>query len=166
MRRVLTGVVLVAAMLLAVSGVTAGDKRASGQIGGCLTDATSGRPLSFAWVAVVENNNGVETDSSGCFTITGLAPGVYHLIVTHPDLGTVKGLPELTVSVKAGGTASISLSLHSMEKPTDREAGTLSGETRERPSASTVDLGVCLAPQVRREPSRDKSEADKGSYDN
>jgi len=166
MRKVLTVIVLGAAMLFAASGVSAGDKRESGQIGGCLTDARSGRPLSFAWIAVVENNDGVETDSSGCFTITGLAPGVYHLIVTHPDLGSVKGLPELTVSVKAGSTASISLSLRSMEKPPDRETGNLSGETRERPSAATVDLGVNLAPQVRREPSLDKSEANKGGYEN
>ena len=166
MRKVLTVIVLGAAMLLAVSGVTAGDKRESGQIGGCLTDARSGQPLAFAWVAVSENNQGVETDSSGCFTITGLAPGVYHLIVTHPDLGSVKGLPELTVSVKAGSTASISLSLHSMEKPPDRKTGELSNEIRERPNTSTVDLGVNLVPKVRQEPGLDKSEANKRGYEN
>ena len=165
MSRVLTVIVLGAVVLIAASGVTAGDKRESGQIGGCLTDALSGRPLSFVWVAVAENNLGSETDSLGCFTITGLAPGVYHLIVTHPDLGSVRGLPELTVSVKAGSAPSISLSLE-LKKATEREAGDTSGETRERPSASLGDLSVILAPQVSREPGRDKSEANKEGYGN
>jgi Ca-activated chloride channel family protein len=166
MKKVLAAVVLGAVVMIAASGVTAGDKRESGQIGGCLTDARSGLPLAFAWVAVTENNFGAETDSSGCFSITGLAPGVYHLIVTHPDLGSVQGLPELVVSVKKGGTANVTLALALMEQESSSKAGKLSGETRERPSASTSDLGVLLVPQVRREPNQDKSEASKGGFDN
>ena len=166
MRRVLVVIVLGVAVLFAASGVTAGDKRESGQISGCVTDARSGQPLAFAWVAVAENNHGAETDSSGCFTITGLALGVYHLIVTHPDLGSIQGLPELTVSLKAGSAASISLVLPSVEKASDRKDGEISSETRERSGASTSVLGICLAPQVSREPGRDKSEANKGGFDN
>jgi Ca-activated chloride channel family protein len=145
MKKVLITTVLGVALFMAATSALAGEKRDEGQIAGCLTEAQSGRPVAFAWVAVAENNLGTETDSTGCFTITGLKTGVYHLIINHPDLGSVEGLPELTVSVKAGHTSSVSLSLETRNDSQRKETGDRASETRERPSAAAGEMGKSIA---------------------
>jgi len=103
-------VVVFGLILSAVSGLEAGTGQ-TGQISGCLTDAETGAPVAGAWVAIAETNVGALTDSLGCFTIDNLAPGVYNLIVTHQQYGTIRGLAHMRVKVAEGSTSTADLHL-------------------------------------------------------
>mgnify|MGYP001120441362 CR=1 FL=1 len=86
-----------------------------GQITGQVTDAETGAAVAGAWVAVSETNVGAETDSLGFFTISDLAPGVYTLVVTHSEYGTIRGLAEMRVKVAESTTTTANLALSRTE---------------------------------------------------
>jgi len=104
--------VLIAGLaIMAIASLARSENRETGDISGCLTDSQSGLPIVGAWVAVLENNLGARTDSTGCFMIENLKPGEFNLIVTHRDYGTVQGLADLSVRVRAGIAAQVSVAL-------------------------------------------------------
>jgi len=102
-------------LLLVFSGLQAGTGL-SGEISGRVTDAVTGDPVAGAWVAVSETNVGAETDSLGYFTIDNLAPGIYTLIVTHPEYGTFRGMAPKRVKVADGTTAVADVQLTRVDK--------------------------------------------------
>ncbi|MCP4685503.1 MAG: DUF3520 domain-containing protein [bacterium] len=108
-------IALTVGLLLAVSSLLAGTGQ-SGTITGSVTDAVTGDPVAGAWVAVLETNDGAETDSLGFFTILVDEPGAYTLIVTHAEYGTVRGLAKMRVKVAKGATATADLRLQSADK--------------------------------------------------
>jgi hypothetical protein len=63
------------------------------------------RPMSRAWVVVLDQPYFAVTDSHGAFTIDGLPPGVHHVRAWHSMLGVTDG----TVTVAANGTATVDL---------------------------------------------------------
>ncbi len=104
---------LLALSLFIFSAVQAGEKSKTGSISGCITDPVTGLPVINAKVTIIETYQEATTDSSGCFDFVGVAPGQYHLSITHANFGTIKGLVELTVKVSAEKTSKLSLSLAS-----------------------------------------------------
>jgi hypothetical protein len=66
------------------------------------------RPMSRAWVVVLDQPYFATTDSKGNFTIEGVPPGLHHIRVWHPMLGTADG----TVTVTSNGTATVDLAFH------------------------------------------------------
>lgn len=63
------------------------------------------RPMSRAWVVVLDQPYFAITDGKGSFSMDGVPPGVHRIRVWHPTLGTTDG----TVTVTAGGTATVDL---------------------------------------------------------
>ena len=66
------------------------------------------RPMSRAWVVVLDQPYFAITDSKGSFSIDGVPAGVHHIRVWHPMLGSADG----TVTVTANGTATANLEFH------------------------------------------------------
>lgn len=66
------------------------------------------RPMSRAWVVVLDQPYFAMTDSKGNFSIDGVPPGLHHIRVWHPMLGTADG----TVTVTSNGTATANLEFH------------------------------------------------------
>ncbi|MEO7042134.1 MAG: carboxypeptidase-like regulatory domain-containing protein [Gemmatimonadaceae bacterium] len=66
------------------------------------------RPMSRAWVVVLDQPYFAMTDSKGSFTIDGVPPGLHHIRVWHPTLGTADG----TVTLSPNGTATVNLEFH------------------------------------------------------
>lgn len=66
------------------------------------------RPMSRAWVAVLDHPYFALTNADGAFSLDGIPPGTYHIRAWHPMLGTSDG----TVTVAANGTANLDLSFH------------------------------------------------------
>jgi len=66
------------------------------------------RPMSRAWVVVLDQPYFATTDVGGTFTIDSVPPGVHHIRAWHPMLGIADG----TVTVTAGGTATANLQFH------------------------------------------------------
>jgi len=101
---------------LAVVAAIAGPER--GSIEGRIIDGANGTGVAGAWVAIVENNIGTRTDSTGWFEILDLSSGTYNLIITHPDYGTVTGLSEFRAMVKAGVSVTLTITIsRTEEKP-------------------------------------------------
>lgn len=63
------------------------------------------RPMSRAWVVVLDQPYFAITDSHGAFSIDGVPAGVHHIRAWHPMLGVADG----TVTVTPGGTATVDL---------------------------------------------------------
>lgn len=63
------------------------------------------RPMSRAWVVVLDQPYFAVTDSHGTFSMDGVPPGVHHLRAWHPMLGVADG----TVTVAPNGTANVEL---------------------------------------------------------
>ncbi len=63
------------------------------------------RPMSRAWVVVLDQPYFAITDSRGAFSIEGVPPGLHHIRAWHPMLGITNG----TVTVAANGTATVEL---------------------------------------------------------
>jgi hypothetical protein len=66
------------------------------------------RPMSRAWVVVLDQPYFAITDAAGSFTMDSVPPGVHHIRAWHPMLGIVDG----TVTVSANGTATANLQFH------------------------------------------------------
>jgi len=157
---------LIAALMLGLvtAGTAAAQKQKLGTVSGCLTDSETGQPIVDAWVAILENNRGARTDSAGCFTISDLPAGVYNLVVTHERYGSVKGLVELTVSVKPGESAQVKVLLVAPGKVSDKAPEPtsdaldkvadylgLSGDKKQRQETATGELPAILAPGILRQ---------------
>lgn len=63
------------------------------------------RPMSRAWVVVLDQPYFAVTDARGSFSIDSVPPGVHHIRAWHPMLGVADG----TVTVAPNGTAAVSL---------------------------------------------------------
>ncbi|MFP5379403.1 MAG: carboxypeptidase regulatory-like domain-containing protein, partial [Vicinamibacteria bacterium] len=79
---------------------------AGGQITGCVV--ASGSPVPFAWVSAFSRTSGFgggePTQSNGCFTIRGVAPGTYEIEV-NPPFGSKYGRTRVeNIVVSAGET--------------------------------------------------------------
>lgn len=66
------------------------------------------RPMSRAWVVVLDHPYFAMTNAKGSFSIDGVPPGLHHIRAWHPVLGTVDG----TVTVAANGSATANLEFH------------------------------------------------------
>jgi len=66
------------------------------------------RPMSRAWVVVLDQPYFAVTDSHGTFTIDGVPPGTHRIRAWHPMLGVADG----TVTVAPNGTADVALRFH------------------------------------------------------
>lgn len=66
------------------------------------------RPMSRAWVVVLDQPYFAITDSKGSFGIDGVPAGVHRIRAWHPMLGTADG----TVTVTPNGTATVDLQFH------------------------------------------------------
>jgi Ca-activated chloride channel family protein len=115
----LLGMILILVGMLASAAARA---ERTGSIAGCLTDAQTGLPVIGAWVAILENNMGAVTDSTGCFAIENLPTGKYTLSVTHRDYGTIQGLTSLTAVVDAGRVERVQLNI-SLRQAEELKAG-------------------------------------------
>ncbi len=71
-------------------------------------------PYMESWALAIDNPYYAITDASGQFTITGVPPGTYRLVVWHPQAGPVTAT---MVTVKPNGTVTTALSL---KAPTGR----------------------------------------------
>jgi hypothetical protein len=63
------------------------------------------RPMSRAWVAVLDSPYYAITDANGSFAIDGVPPGTHQVRVWHPLLGVANG----TVTVGPDGTATVNI---------------------------------------------------------
>jgi len=63
------------------------------------------RPMSRAWVAVLDQPYFAVTDANGAFTLDSVPPGTYTVRAWHPMLGVTNG----TVTVTPKGTATLDL---------------------------------------------------------
>lgn len=66
------------------TGVTADTPKGNGKISGILTDSTTGKPVEFATIALINQKtnkpiDGTTSDTKGYFAMTKLAPGDYRL---------------------------------------------------------------------------------------
>lgn len=75
---------------------------------GVLEFSVESRPMSRAWVVVLDHPYFAITDTHGAFTIDSVPPGVHHIRAWHPMLGVADG----TVTVTANGTATANLQFH------------------------------------------------------
>ncbi len=66
------------------------------------------RPMSRAWVVVLDQPYFAITDSAGDFSIDNLPAGVHHIRAWHPMLGLADG----TVTITPNGTATANLAFH------------------------------------------------------
>lgn len=66
------------------------------------------RPMSRAWVAVLDTPYFTITDASGNFSFDGVPPGTHRLRAWHPILGITEG----TVTVAPDGSATTDLAFH------------------------------------------------------
>ncbi len=98
-------------LLAFAGGIGLGKEAVTGDISGQLTDAQTGAPIARASIVLSDNKHGAITDSLGHFFIRNLLPGDYTITVTHPDYGVVRDRTDFTVTVKAGRTASMNLTL-------------------------------------------------------
>ena len=79
--RTLIPMLLLAATLIAISALTwAG---ATGQIKGTVTDKETGQPVADALVMIDGTPRGAMTDVDGKYSIEGIEPGLYILLITH-----------------------------------------------------------------------------------
>jgi hypothetical protein len=72
---------------------------------GAFEFSVESRPMSRAWVVVLDQPYFAITDSHGAFSIDGVPPGVHQIRAWHPMLGVADG----TVTVAANGTATVDL---------------------------------------------------------
>jgi hypothetical protein len=72
---------------------------------GALEFSVESRPMSRAWLVVLDQPYFAITDSKGSFTITGVPAGVHQIRAWHPMLGVADG----TVTVAPNGTATVNL---------------------------------------------------------
>lgn len=72
---------------------------------GVLEFSVESRPMSRAWVVVLDQPYFAITDSKGNFTIDGVPAGVHHIRAWQPMLGIADGV----VTVSPGGTATVNL---------------------------------------------------------
>lgn len=63
------------------------------------------RPMSRAWLAVLDQPYFAVTDANGAFSMDGIPPGTYHVRAWHPMLGVSDG----TATITANGAATIDL---------------------------------------------------------
>lgn len=63
------------------------------------------RPMSRAWLVVLDQPYFAVTDSRGSFTIDSVPPGLHHIRAWHPMLGVADG----TVTVAPDGSATVDL---------------------------------------------------------
>jgi hypothetical protein len=75
---------------------------------GVLEFSVESRPMSRAWVVVLDQPYFAVTDAHGSFAIDSIPPGIHHIRAWHPMLGIADG----TVTVTAGGTATVDLQFH------------------------------------------------------
>jgi hypothetical protein len=72
---------------------------------GILEFSVESRPMSRAWVVVLDQPYFALTDARGNFSIDGVPAGVHHIRAWHPMLGIADGV----VTVAEGGTATVNL---------------------------------------------------------
>jgi hypothetical protein len=72
---------------------------------GILEFSVESRPMSRAWVVVLDQPYFAVTDAHGSFTIDSVPPGVHHIRAWQPMLGVADG----TVTVTPGGKATVDL---------------------------------------------------------
>jgi hypothetical protein len=75
---------------------------------GVLEFSIESRPMSRAWVVVLDQPYFDVTDSRGNFSIANVPAGTHHIRAWHPMLGVTDG----TVTVTPDGTATIDLAFH------------------------------------------------------
>ena len=66
------------------------------------------RPMSRAWVAVLDSPYYAVTDANGSFAIDSVPPGTHRIRVWHPLLGVTEG----SVTVAPDGTASVNIAFN------------------------------------------------------
>src|SRR6188508_464764 len=94
-RRLFTG------LLLFITSISFSQK---GKIEGFISDAENKAPLNGATV-IIPGNKGDNTDAFGKFSINGINPGQYELLVSHISYKT----EIIPVEVKAGLVSTISV---------------------------------------------------------
>lgn len=97
--------------LLTVVMVHAQGQPITGQIVGTVMDITANEPMPFATVAIKGTTKGSNTDFDGKFTIAGLEPGTYTLVVSFVGYQPL----EMTYTVLAGEITEAELNLEANE---------------------------------------------------
>lgn len=96
-----------AGLLLFITSISFSQK---GKIEGYISDAENKAPLNGATV-VISNNKGDDTDGFGKFSISGINPGPYELVVSHISYKTeiipVEVRENLTSSVFVAGLGKV-----------------------------------------------------------
>jgi uncharacterized surface anchored protein len=75
-----------------------------GKIEGYISDAENKAPLSGA-TAIISNNKGDNTDAFGKFSINGINPGQYELVISHISYKT----EIIPVEVKEGLVSAVTI---------------------------------------------------------
>ena len=94
---------LITGLLLFISTVLFSQK---GKIQGYISDAENKTPLNGATI-IISNNKGDNTDTFGKFSINGINPGQYELVVSHVSYKT----EIIPVEVKENSVSTVSVAM-------------------------------------------------------
>ena len=100
------GLTVTALLVALASGCGGGDNAAPVSIGGFIVDVTTGLPIGNV-VVTAGGQSGTSRSSDGRFTISGLAPGNYALVVQPGALFVAVPGPPPRVTVGAGAPTEV-----------------------------------------------------------
>jgi len=129
----------------------------SGQITGTVMDASSGRPLAEAQVAVTGTGAGGLTNASGRLALVGVPAGSVEVVVTL--IGYTRS--SQTVEVSAGGTATVDFQLNQTAISLQEIVVTGVGRATERRALGTT-VDVIGAGEIDQAPVRSVAELLQG----
>lgn len=141
--------------LIAASSLHA--QTTTGTITGTITDRASGAPIGSAQISIPATRQGTQANDAGVFTIRNVAPGAVTIRVQMIGFEP----REQTVTVTAGGTATVNVALNRSAIALSEVVVTATGETRKRElgnSIATIDTA-----QVARQAANDPQQILAGS---
>ena len=134
----------------------------TGRIAGRVVDASSGRPLAGARIAIQGTTQGASTNAEGRYTIAGVQPGAHTLAVSRVGYGA-KTITGVTVAAGATATTDVSLAeaaaeLEGITVTAERERGSVSQALDEQRTAVNV-TSVITREEITRGPDDNAAEA-------
>src|SRR5438105_1388391 len=128
----LSGIPAIAALLIGAASVANAQQ---GTVGGAVKDETSGNPIAAARVAAVGTSIFAQTNASGHYVLTGLAPGQVTLRVTAIGYGAVSR----PVTISAGEVAAQDFALPLQPYSLDEIVVTATGEQAKREVGNVIN---------------------------
>lgn len=117
--------------------IPAGEQLA--QISGSIYDAQSGEALSRVSVRLNESGGQTKTDHEGKFTISGIRPGRYHLVISSLGYRSLGKQVELKANERVTLDFGISQEVTEQKREVERAVSPLAGDL-------TVTTGIAITP--------------------